>query len=130
MFNGGLACDIMHDILERVAPLEIFLLLHYFILAEKYLTLDDHFDYEYTYFSKPPIVSRSTIVDKKSLKLSASQSLLLIRIIPFLNGDVNPVDSPNWKCFMLLANIVDIVMCPWSSADVCAILKRLISELL
>ena len=29
---------------------------------------------------------------------------------------------------MLLSNIVDIIMCPWSSADFCALLKMLITE--
>lgn len=134
MFNGGLACDIMHDVLEGVAPLEMSLILQHCIVTEKYITLDDynyrltHFDYEYTEISKPSIVSRSTIVDGRSLKLSASQSLLLIRIFPFLVGDDIPVESPNWQCFMLLANIVDIIMSPLSSADLCAILRRLITE--
>ena len=134
MFNGGLACDIMHDVLEGVAPLEMSLILQHCIVTEKYITLDDynyrltHFDYEYTEISKPSIVSCSTIVDGRSLKLSASQSLLLIRIFPFLVGDDIPVESPNWHCFMLLANIVDIIMSPLSSADLCAILRRLITE--
>ena len=55
--------------------------------------------------------------------MSASQALLLIRIFPFLVGDVVPCDNKNWECFLLLARIVDIVLCPWSSADLCAILK-------
>ena len=133
-FNGGLACDIMHDILEGVAPLEMSLILHHCVVTEKYITLDDynyrltHFDYGYTEVSKPPMVSRSTLVDKKPLKSSASQALLLLRIFPFLIADVIPSGNPNWQCFMLLASIVDIIMCPWSSADLCAVLKMLIME--
>ena len=135
MFKGGLPCDIMHDVMEGVAPLEMSLVLRHCVVTEKYVSLDDynyrltHFDYEYTEISKPPpINSRSTIVDGKPLKLSAAQSLLLIRIFPLLIGDVIPCECPNWKCFMLLSKIVDIIMCPWSSADLCAILKMLITE--
>ena len=85
----------------------------------------EHFDYGYTEMNKPPsIASRSIIADGKPLRLSASQahanSALLI--------DVVPDDNPNWQCFMLLSKIVDIIMCPWSSADVCAILQQLITE--
>ena len=45
-----------------------------------------------------------------------------------LIGDIIPVDDNNWKCLMLLANIVDIVMCPWSSADLCAVLSSYIED--
>lgn len=84
-------------------------------------------DYDYTETGKPlRIASQSTIANGKALKLSASQALLLIRILPLLIGDVVCCENPNWQCFMLLSKIVDITMCPLSSADVCAILKQLI----
>lgn len=68
------------------------------------------------------------LVSGKSLRISASQSLLLIRILPFLIGDVVLQDDPNWKCFLLLSKIVDIVVCPWATADLCAILQVTIEE--
>jgi len=43
-------------------------------------------------------------------------------------GDVIPNDDANWKCFMILEKIVDITVCPRSSADLCGILKVLIAE--
>lgn len=58
----------------------------------------------------------------------ASQALLLMRILPLLIGDVVPTDDPNWKCFTLLLKIADIILCPWSSTDLCAELKVLITE--
>ena len=120
MFNGGLAHDIMHDILEGVASLEKLLVLRHCILSKRYITLDEYnyrlinFDFNYMETNKaPPIIgSRSVLADEKSLRISASQSLLLLRILPLLIGDVIPIDDKNWKCFMLLAKIVDIVVCP------------------
>ena len=61
IFNGGLAHDIMHDILEGVAPLEVSLVLRHYIIYEKFITLEDyyrltHFDFNYTEMSKPPLV--------------------------------------------------------------------------
>lgn len=130
MFNGGLAHDIMHDVLEGVAPLEMSLLLWHCIFSEKYFSLDDynyrltHFDFDYTETSKPsPICSRSILAGGRALKLSASQSLVLMRILPLLIGDLIPRNDPNWKCFMKLAKLVDLIMCPWSSADLCAVLN-------
>ena len=134
MFKGGLSHDIMHDVLEGVAPLEMSLLLQHGIVTGRYLSFDEyndrlsHFEYGYTETSKPPPVARHLIANGKPLKASASQALLLVRIFPFLVGDVFPCGNPNWECFMLLSKIVDIVLCPWSSADLCAILKHLITE--
>ena len=128
LFNGGLPHDIMHDVLEGVAPLEISLLLCHCIICEKYLTLDEynhrlsHFDYEYLETSRaPPINTRSILSEGRALKASASQMLLLIRILPLMIGDTIPNSDPNWKCFILLTKIVDILVSPWSSADLCAI---------
>ncbi len=135
MFSSGLPHDIMHDLLEGVAALEMSLLLRHCIIFEKYLSLDDynyrlvHFDYNYTENNKPvPIGKRSILTEGRALRLSASQTLLLIRILPFLIADVVPDHDSNWKCFLILSKIVDIVMCPWSSADLCGILKLLIED--
>ena len=97
IFKGGLPHDIMHDVLEGVAPLEISLLLCHCIIGEKYLTLDEynhrlvHFDYEFSETSRaPPINSRSILSEGKALKSSASQMLQLIRILPLIIGDTIP----------------------------------------
>ena len=118
MFGGGLAHDIMHDVLEGVAPLEMSLLLQHVILREKFLTLNDynfrltHFDYGYTETNWPIAVSYNHLNEGNSLKVSASQALLLMRILPLLIGDVVPTDDPSWKCFTLFLKIADIILCP------------------
>ena len=135
MFNGGLAFDIMHDILEGVASLEMSLVLGHCIISKNYITLDDYnyrltnFDYNYTETNKPPpIASRSILANGKPLRISASQSLLLLRKLPFVIGDVVLTDDKNWKCLMLLAKVVDIVLCPWATANLCAVLKYYIED--
>ncbi len=69
-FNGGLPHDCMHDILERVAAMEIKLLLKHCI-EKKYITLDDYnqslvnFNYGYTESNRPvPILQRHLQNDK------------------------------------------------------------------
>ena len=108
MFNGGLAHDIMHGILEGVASLEMLLVLRHCILSKRYITLDEYnyrlinFDFNYMETNKPPSIdSRSVLADGKSLRISASQSLLLLRIFPLLIGDVIPIDDKtgNASCY-------------------------------
>ena len=134
MFGGGLPHDIMHDVLEGVVVREMSLLLHY-CLRNKFISLADYndrllnFDYDYTETSRPaPILQSFADNLHKELKLSASQSLLLCRIFPFLIADRIPEDNYNWSVFLVLRHIVDIVMCPELSIDTCAYLKSLVIE--
>ena len=135
LFESELAYDVMHDLLEGVASLEMCLLLKHCIVSKQYRTLDQynyrltHFDYGYTESSKPsPIASRSVLLSAKSLRISASQSLLLIRILPLIIGDVVPRDDQNWKCFLLLAKILDLVVSQVSSPNLCAVLQATIEQ--
>ena len=132
MFNGGMPHDIMHDVFEGGVALELSLLLGHCILTMKYLTLECYnklSDYDYTETNKPsPIGSRSILINKSGLKLSASQAILLVRILPLLIGNHVPETDSNWQCFLKLMKIVDIKMCHLMSADLCAILQALIEE--
>lgn len=66
--------------------------------------------------------------DEKKIRLSASQVLLLVKILPYLLADKIPVLEDHWQCFILLKKIIDIVLCPVVSKDICASLKLLIRE--
>ena len=83
IFNGGLPHDVLGGIVR-----ELSLLLKHCI-STKYLTLDEYnsqllnFDYGYSESDKPaPILCSSKFLktETKALKLTASQSLLLVRI--------------------------------------------------
>lgn len=76
MFDGRLPHDIMHDVLEGVAPLEMSLLLCHCIISEQYVSLDEHnyrlshFDYDYTESNEPPTIhSRSVLTDGEPLEI-------------------------------------------------------------
>lgn len=80
MFSGGLPHDIMHDVLEGIASLEMSLLLRNIIQIKKYLTLEEynfrllHFDYDYTETcQRLPIGSHHVLTEGRHLKLSALQ---------------------------------------------------------
>lgn len=133
MFGGGLPHDAMHDIFEGIAPLEIKLMLSYYV-SQGLFTLDDfntrliNFSFGYSENDKPvPILSQALNPDK-SIRSSASQMLLLVKILPFLVGDKIPEEEEHWACFILLRKIIDIVLCPVASTSLCSSLKILIKE--
>lgn len=135
LFGGGLPHDAMHDILEGIAPLEVKHLLLHCISDKKYFTLRKvndrllHFNYGYTESDKPPpILSQTLHSEDKSLRLSSSQALLLVRILPFVIAEFIPHDDVYWHCFLLLRKIMDIVFCPLYSESLCTSLKSLIKE--
>jgi hypothetical protein len=52
----------------------------------------------------------------------------LVRNIPFLIGDRVLEGDEHWTCFLILRKIVDIILCPVSSPQLCSSLKLLIRE--
>ena len=133
MFGGGLPHDAMHDILEGLAPVEIKCLLQYCITAryfslEWYNTRLINFNYGYTESDKPiPITSSVLHSSDKRLRSSASQMLLLLRILPFLVGDKIPEGDSYWECFLCLRKLLDIVLSPITSDNLCVHHTRFIS---
>ena len=134
MFGGGLPHDAINDVLEGVAPLEIKLLLVHCITAgfftlNYYNTRLVNFNYGYTESDKPtPITNKSLQSSSKSIRSSASQMLLLLQILPFLVGDEIPEGDHYWECFLLPRQIVDIVVSPTVSENLCVTLKCLVEK--
>ena len=133
MFDGGLPCDFLHDILEGIAPIEIkYLMVH--CISSKYFKLDQYnsrllnYNFGYTETDKPVIILSQALLDTGSLRSSASQMIVLIRNLPFLIGYHIPENDQHWKCFLLLRKLIDIVMCPKVHTGLCATLKFLIKE--
>ena len=130
MFDGGLPHDAMHDLLEGIAPMEIKLLIKHCI-SSKMLTLDYYntkFNYGYTESDKPIPILSHVLSGDGNLRSTASQMLLLCHILPFIIGPKIPEDDLHWKCFLLLRNIIDIVLCPVASESISASLKLVINE--
>lgn len=86
--------DIMHDILEGVAPLEVRLMLHHFIYKEKLFTLEllnqriSSFSYGYGNEKNKPSVILNLKTSENAIKQTASQMWCLLQMLPFLVGDL------------------------------------------
>lgn len=125
---SGLPHDIMHDLFEGVAGIELKLLLqhcvkkHYFSIN----FLNDRmrrFDF---------VVDKPALIDLKSsdakIRQSASQMIALITELPLLIGDRIPEDDENWNSFLILLKICKIALSPRCTPDTIAYLRVLIEE--
>lgn len=135
MFLSGLPHDAMHDLLEGLVPCEVKYLLTYYI-SQRTFTLNEfneallsfNFGYSESTEKPAPILRTTLYSDGKSLRYSASQMLLLVRVLPLLIGDKISTDDPHWCCFLLLRKTLDIVLSPIVSTNQISSLKLLIKE--
>ncbi|XP_047143709.1 uncharacterized protein LOC105850147 isoform X1 [Hydra vulgaris] len=112
--------DIMHDILEGIAPLEIKLVLYNFIYIQNLFDLNllnnrlRHFPYGLTFQDKKPsLITENRLKDNSSLLgQRSSQTMTLLIVLPLLIGDKVPSDSEHWKLLLLLLKISNIVFSP------------------
>ena len=128
-------CDIMHDILEGVAPYEVNLLLRHVILKQKLLSLEDFnrllaaFDYgTIVSSSKPSQISLSRLQGSDTLGQHSHQMLVLLYVLPFILSKYVTADNANWKLFILLLEILELVFSPVVTAGHLSYLSELIAE--
>lgn len=118
---GGFHCidnitvDIMHDILEGVAPLEISLILENLILTRNVFSLDtlnkriSNFNFgPFEDYNLPQTITQAYL-KSHSLKYSSSETKTLIKCLPLLIGDLVDEDDGVWSFFLLLRNICNIL---------------------
>ena len=131
---GGLCHDIMHDLLEGALPYELKLLLQHtfdagYISLMQYNDRIKAFDYGYTeLIDKPNELPLRCFQENLKLRYSASEMLLLARIIPFILGDKIPTEDMHYNCFLQLLKILQIVMSPYISEEVPSYLRVLIED--
>lgn len=126
--------DIMHDILEGVAPLEVRLMLHHFIYEQKLFTLEllnhriSSFDYGYGNEKNKPSVILNLRTADNAIKQTASQMWCLLQVLAFLVGDLIDMRSKHWHLFIMLREICSIVFAPIVTHGLAVFLKQLIIE--
>ena len=121
--------DFMHDLLEGVVPREVKMLIEHCIKNGFFqvTTLNQRllaFDFGYSELADKPAVIENNL----KIRQSSSQMWLLIRILPFLLGDLIPRNNLHWQCFLKLLEICDIATAPSISKDSAAYLQLLIEE--
>lgn len=124
---NNFAVDIMHDILEGVAQLEVKVVLQY--IQHNFLSADDlvgrihAFDFGYNQQkNRPPTVK--LFGASNDLGLNAIQSWCLLRNMPLLFGDLVQRDDKHWYLLLLLLRIVNIVFSPVLTEGMTIYLKQ------
>lgn len=106
--------DIMHDLYEGVAPLEIALLLENLIKKDEFTleTLNSriaNFNHgPFEHFNLPQTISAENI-KLHHLKYSSSEIKVLMKYLPILIGDLVTENDENWLFFLLLRDICSII---------------------
>lgn len=128
--------DIMHIFLEGILSYEMkFLLKHYIQCGQ--ITLDQlntklqNFPYGYSNVKdKPAPIKQDNLEFKDSSNLgqTAAQMWELSRILPLVLEDITEEDSPHWKCFMSLLEIMGICFAQKINCNAVLNLKRIIKE--
>lgn len=126
--------DIMHDVLEGVAPINIKLMLQK-ILSSGSLTLEQinfritSFNYQHLQKDCPNELSERMIMNSDSLLgLSAGQTFTLLQSFCLIFADQFCENDTHWELFLIFMEIMDIIMSPVISAQSLSYLKVIISD--
>ena len=130
---GGLCHDAFHDLLEGAVNYELRLLLEH-VFTCGYISLNQlndrlkSFNCGYTETDSKPNQLTTRCFKEGKIRYSASEMLLMTRILPFLIGDKVPEDDEHYVCLLKLIVILQIALCPSPSDDVISYLRVLIEE--
>lgn len=130
----NICADIMHDVLEGVAPLELKLLLRHLVYEEKCLTLQQlnnrivTYDYGYSNIKNKPSVIVNLKSSEGAIRQTASQMWCLIQALPFLVGDRVDRSNEYWHLFILLREICSIIFAPVVTTGLAVFLKQVIID--
>ncbi|XP_071832143.1 uncharacterized protein [Apostichopus japonicus] len=128
--------DVMHDVLEGIAPMELKLVLKALIFDEKLFTLDQlnlkisTHNYGFCDQSNKPsqIMQHTLKSNDNSLKQRAAQMWCLLRVVPLLIGEYIPRGNCFWELILKLRKITDIIFAPKVTRGQCVYLKSLIED--
>ncbi|KAJ8043231.1 hypothetical protein HOLleu_10228 [Holothuria leucospilota] len=128
--------DVMHDFLEGIIPLEMFLVLSRLVEKEM-ITLEELnsriscFGYGFIeQKNRPsPIKHTSILNPTKASGQTASQMMCSAPLLPLMIGDQIEDDCDEWALYLLLIDIFKIVMSPSLSLSSTYVLKALITDI-
>lgn len=129
----GYPPDIVHDLFEGVIPVEIALCIGVFI-SKKYLSLDTlnelilSFPYKWGDRTNKPHIIPRTCASKRTIGGNAHENWSLLRLLPFIIGDLIPEAEPAWLVLLDLKEIVELAVAPLHNKETIAYLDCKITE--
>ena len=111
----GYPPDILHDLLEGVVPVELAQCLA-LLISKKYFSLDTlnkvilGFPYKGEDKTNRPHIVPETFSTRNTIGGNAAENWTLLRLLPFMIGDVLPDSEPVWQIILDLKEIVELAV--------------------
>ena len=129
--TDNLVVDVMHDILEGIAPFELTLIFNELVRDGQCSFSLDRLNSSITAFdfsvadknSRP-----SALSSLDAMKMSASEMWCFVRNLPLLIGFSVPREQPHWNLLLMLLDIMDIVFAPALTESLVHFLSHLVEE--
>lgn len=130
--SNAYGVDCMHDGPEGIAHYTMIPILKHLLdldpLALETLNCRMYmFDYGHDVNNKPPSVTRENL-NKKKLKMTASEMTAFVRYFGLFVGDMVSEDDEYWHMYLHLYDIFDIFQSKNLTRDIVHILQNLVSE--
>jgi len=129
----GYPPDIVHDLFEGIVPVELALCLREFV-SKKYLSLETlntlilNFPYKWGDRTNRPHIIPCTYASKCNIGGNAHENWNLLRLLPFIIGDLIPESEPGWLVLLDLKEIVELAVAPIHNEETIAYLNSKITE--
>lgn len=129
----GYPPDIVHDLFEGVVPVEIALCISE-IFSKKYLSLDTlnklilNFPFKWGDRTNKPHIIPRTYASRRTIGGNAHENWNLLRLLPFIIGDLIPEAEPAWLVLLDLKEIVELAVAPLHNKETIAYLDCKITE--
>lgn len=129
----GYPPDLVHDLFEGIVPVELAQCFGV-LISKKLFTFGDlnkrikNFQYKWSDKRNRPHLVPHNFVCRKTIGGNAHENWCLLRLLPFLIGQLIPEDEPAWKVILDLKDIVELVVAPVHFEESVAYLECKISE--
>lgn len=131
--STGYPPDIMHDLFEGVVPVELARCIS-LLISKKYFTLDglntliQTFPYKWGDKTNRPHAIPRSFTSSNTIGGNAHENWALIRLLPFMIGQILPEDEPAWQVILDLKDIVELVVAPVHTDETIAYLEARIYD--
>lgn len=131
--STGYPPDIVHDLFEGVVPVELARCIS-LLISKKYFTLDilntliQAFPYKWGDKTNRPHAIPRSFASNNTIGGNAHENWTLLRLLPFIIGQILPDDEPPWQVILDLKDIVELVVAPVHTDETIAYLEAKIFE--
>lgn len=129
----GYPPDIVHDIFEGIVPVELARCIGV-LISKKLFTLDHlnslihSFPYKEGDKTNRPHLLPKTFQKSHTVGGNAHENWCLLRLFPFIVGELVPNEEPAWQVILDLKDIAELVVAPVHSPESIAYLESKISD--